>query len=250
MAITYRDNSSEFTPIGFFTPHEELNTIKTKVTSHKDFKTLDDCIFAQSKFNLTEVYSDFPELRSKIGSNGRERRLTTSIFSFSELFSDKPFEGSIRIIGLIGSNKRCDKYIAKKYLDERGSNLRGFKVILPKSNGSGAIGEVLSTPLVGEPLVGYTQSFISFCNFGTRSEAEALLKYLKSKFARTLLGVLKITQDNNKGTWAFVPCQDFTSASDIDWNRSIAEIDKQLYAKYGLSPEEIDFIETRVKEME
>lgn len=65
-----------------------------------------------------------------------------------------------------------------------------------------------------------------------------------------MLGVLKVTQDNNPGKWKYVPLQDFTSNSDIDWTRSIAEIDQQLYKKYNLSPEEIDFIETHVKEMD
>ena len=66
----------------------------------------------------------------------------------------------------------------------------------------------------------------------------------------TLLGVLKVTQDNPIATWAKVPIQDFTSHSDIDWAQSIAEIDQQLYHKYGLTREEIDFIESKVKEME
>ena len=65
-----------------------------------------------------------------------------------------------------------------------------------------------------------------------------------------MLGVLKITQDNTKEKWAKVPLQDFTENSDIDWSQSIAEIDKQLYAKYGLSDDEIAFIETKVRVME
>ncbi len=65
-----------------------------------------------------------------------------------------------------------------------------------------------------------------------------------------LLGILKITQDNPPEKWKYVPLQDFTSSSDIDWSKSIAEIDQQLYAKYDLSDEEIDFIETHVKEMD
>lgn len=47
-----------------------------------------------------------------------------------------------------------------------------------------------------------------------------------------------------------VPIQDFTTTSDIDWSKSIAEIDRQLYAKYGLDENEINFIETKVKEMQ
>lgn len=60
----------------------------------------------------------------------------------------------------------------------------------------------------------------------------------------------KVTQDNARSVWVLVPLQDFTPASDIDWSKSIPEIDQQLYKKYDLSPEEIEFIETHVKEMD
>ena len=43
--------------------------------------------------------------------------------------------------------------------------------------------------------------------------------------------------------------QDFTANSDIDWTKSIEDIDKQLYRKYNLSEEEIEFIETKVQAM-
>ena len=76
------------------------------------------------------------------------------------------------------------------------------------------------------------------------------MKYIKTKFARAMLGTLKITQHNIQETWQNVPLQDFTEKSDIDWSKSIKEIDQQLYEKYGLSPEEIEFIESKVKEME
>lgn len=73
------------------------------------------------------------------------------------------------------------------------------------------------------------------------------MKYIKTKFCRALLGVLKITQDNTQSKWACVPLQDFTADSDIDWSKSIPEIDQQLYKKYDLNEEEINFIETHVK---
>ncbi len=65
-----------------------------------------------------------------------------------------------------------------------------------------------------------------------------------------MLGVLKVTQDNPPDKWKYVPLQDFTENSDIDWSASIPNIDRQLYKKYGLSQDEIEFIETHVKEME
>ena len=64
-----------------------------------------------------------------------------------------------------------------------------------------------------------------------------------------MVGILKTTQHSTT-TYKNVPLQNFTSSSDIDWNKSIHEIDLQLYKKYNLSDEEIDFIETRVREME
>ena len=64
-----------------------------------------------------------------------------------------------------------------------------------------------------------------------------------------MLDTLKVTQDNSKSVWKNVPLQDFTNKSDIDWSKSIPEIDKQLYVKYGLDKKEISFIETHVKAM-
>lgn len=62
--------------------------------------------------------------------------------------------------------------------------------------------------------------------------------------------MLKVTQDNDRGVWKLIPLQNFTSSSDIDWSKSVHEIDEQLYDKYGLTKDERDFIETHVKEME
>ena len=151
-------------------------------------------------------------------------------------------------MGLI-NNKRVSKYISRQYLEEH-ENLEKYKVILPASNGSGAIGEVLSTPLIGEPLIGYTQTFISFGAFDNKIEAEHVLKYIKTKFLRSMLGTMKVTQHNHKETWINVPLQDFTVDSDIDWSQSIEDIDRQLYRKYGLSQEEIEFIESKVRAMD
>lgn len=60
---------------------------------------------------------------------------------------------------------------------------------------------------------------------------------------------MKSTQDNPPIKWKYVPIQDFTSNSDIDWSQSIHDIDKQLYKKYGLTEDEIQFIESHVQEM-
>ena len=247
VAITYRDSNKNFGAIEMFTDFEELNSILKKVKNRTDFKSINKIIYLQNKFDLNALYEDYPELKSEIGSGGKEKRLTTSIFNIGQIFFDKEIPDSYKVLGL-KQNNRLYKYICKKYLTDNG-NTNKYKVIIPKSNGSGAIGEVLSTPIIGTPIIGYTQSFIGVGSFETKEEAEACIKYIKSKFARVMLGILKITQDNPPEKWAYVPLQDFAPDSDIDWSVSVADIDKQLYKKYGLSPEEIEFIETHVKEM-
>lgn len=104
-------------------------------------------------------------------------------------------------------------------------------------------------PFVADKDIATTQTFITMGFCEERYEAESLLKYICGKFARAMLGTLKITQHNKRETWRNVPLQDFTSASDIDWSQPVAGIDQQLYRKYGLSDEEIAFIESHVKEM-
>lgn len=247
VAIGLRDAKSNFGEIGHFTAFPQLNGILHKVSAH-GFQPLSSIIYAQNKFNLDSLYSDYPDLRNKIGSGGRERRLTTSIFSLTELF--KETDGGkdyLKILGLI-KNVRTIRFVKRKYI-ETSENLNAYKVVVPKSNGSGALGECVSTPLIGEPLIGVTQSFITFGKFNTSEEAEACLKYIKSKFARCLLGILKVTQDNSREVWRLVPLQDFTLQSDIDWSQPVTAIDRQLYRKYALSEAEQAFIERMIRPM-
>ncbi|MFA9486604.1 MULTISPECIES: hypothetical protein [unclassified Moraxella] len=200
----------------------------------------------RSAYKFTEkLLEDYPELVGRV-KKSEERSMGSNVFDrYPEVFSDtKQNDNQVGIYGR-QNNQRVLKYLHRDYLQD-GGNLHGWKVFVPKSNGSGAIGEVLSTPLIG-----YTQTFISFGNFDNQLQAGNLLRYLKTKFARTMLGIKKITQDNaTKEVWSKVPLQDFTKNSDIDWTQSISEIDRQLYAKYGLSDDEIAFIESKVKAME
>lgn len=244
-----RDTSKDFGKIIIYTNHDELNTILSKVVNADGFTCIDSCIVLQNKFNLSTLYNEHPEYKDVIGSNGREKRLTTSIFEQIDAFSmTKDAEDDVEIMGLI-KNVRNKRFIPARYLETH-VNTNKYKVVLPKSNGSGSFGETFSSPYVSEPGMGFTQSFISIGAFDSREEAEYALKYLKTKFLRTLLGILKVTQDNNSEVWEFVPLQDFSSTSDIDWSQSISDIDKQLYKKYNLNNEEIAFIENMVIPMD
>lgn len=210
--------------------------------------SLASIIYTQVRFDLSALYADYPDMKSIIGSNGKDRRFRNNIFDKVVLFQDRQSSDSIKVLG-IQKNKRTYKYIDSCYVDLDHECLSSWKVLVPAANGSGVLGEVLSTPLIGSPSVGYTQSFIAIGSFDNKDEASACLKYVKTKLARALLGVLKTTQHNDRGVWKYVPLQDFTSSSDIDWSQSIADIDRQLYAKYGLDDKEIEFIESHVKEM-
>jgi hypothetical protein len=253
ITITLRDKEQNFEKIGVFSKFKEINSILLNVIKATDFESIDSKIHTQNKFDLESLYKDYPTYKNIIGSDGREKRLTTSIFDQLSIFTEKPkSKNDICVFGLI-KNNRTYRFIPAKYIEDH-KNTNKFKVLLPKSNGSGALGEVVPTALIGEPVIGnvgtgYTQSFISIGAFNTISEAESSLKYIKTKFVRSMLGVLKVTQDNNKDVWKYVPLQDFSKNSKIDWSKSIAEIDQQLYAKYKLTKAEIEFIEKMVKPM-
>lgn len=250
VAVTYRDETQKLGPIGVFTTYPELNSIYKKVTSNIEQGGLTDLFYMQNKFKLNTLYADYPQYKNIIGSEGKERRLTAAILYQLDVFTEaQEKDEDVAIIGVI-NNKRVKRYIDRKYLDLEKTNLNKWKVLVPKSNGSGVLGEVLSTPLIAEPTMGYTQTFLGVGAFDNESEAQAAYKYIISKFARTMLGVLKITQDNPPEKWKYVPLQDFTNHSDIDWTKSVHEIDLQLYDKYGLSADERNFIETHVKAMD
>ena len=95
-----------------------------------------------------------------------------------------------------------------------------------------------------------TETYLVLDYLDTEEEANALFKYMKTQFVRFLIAQLAATQHLSKDKFAFVPLQDFTSSSDIDWSQSVADIDRQLYKKYGLTEEETAFIERTIKPME
>lgn len=252
IATSYWNRDMVFTPIGLFTPFEELRGIKSKVAKFSS-GSLADMVAPRELYRITDdLYAEHSEWESR-QSKGHKYSFGANIFDvFPEIFFDECPQGKddemARVYGR-ANNVRCYKWCKRSYITHP-ENFYKYKVILPKSNGSGAIGEVLSTPILGTPILGYTDTFISVGAFEERGEAEACLKYVKTRFARTMLGMLKVTQDNPKDTWRLIPLQDFTSSSDIDWSQSVDEIDAQLYRKYGLDSSEIAFIEEKVRPME
>ncbi|MBE8952966.1 MAG: Eco57I restriction-modification methylase domain-containing protein [Quinella sp. 1Q7] len=248
VAITYRDANENFGAIDTFTAFDELNTILHKVVvTNPNFQPFSEIVYSKTIYRLTpKFHADNPNAINIISDGHANDFATSLIETFTDLFfDDKPDDGHeyIQVYGRLNGERVC-KYFRRDWVNNP-PPLTKFKVIVPESNGSGALGEVVSTPLVGS-----TETFISVGAFDTLAEAQACMLYIKSKFARALLGVLKVTQHNPPATWSKVPLQDFTSASDINWSAGIAAVDAQLYAKYGLTAAEIDFIESNVRAMD
>lgn len=138
----------------------------------------------------------------------------------------------------------------KDYIIDSSGTLDYYTLLIAKANGDGNFGETLSAGVIAGPGVGYLQTFIGIGKFTSLNEAKNVEKYIKTKFLRAMLGILKTTQDCPGPKWKYIPLQDFTSSSDIDWSESIHDIDLQLYAKYDLNAAETAFIEKNVKPME
>ena len=254
IVITFYDKNQVFGAIETFIEFIELKSVYQKVVvDNPNFKPLSKIIFAPESYHFTKKFHEDNPQAAKFLSDGHAYDLTTNIFEkLPTIFLENPADGHeyIQIYGL-KNKRRFFKWIRRDWVNNP-QPLTKFKVLLPKSNGSGALGKVIPTPLIGEPVVskpleGCTQTFITIGAFDTEFEAKSCLAYIKSKFCRAMLGILKVTQDNKSATWAKVPLQDFTAASDIDWS---GDIDEQLYRKYNLTAEEINFIETHVKKMD
>lgn len=180
----------------------------------------------------------------------KDLRVAPNYFErFPEIFKDKPDDKhNLKIVGLESGNRRTVRYADSNIITD--PKLEKWKVFIPKAIGSGEFGELMSDLLVGEPGTGCTYTFLEIGPFNNEAESKNCIKYIKAKFTRALLGTLKITHNNARGVWSNVPLQNFDNSSDIDWSRSIADIDEQLYKKYDLTEKEIAFVETHVKAME
>ncbi|MBS1906947.1 MAG: Eco57I restriction-modification methylase domain-containing protein [Actinobacteria bacterium] len=252
IAVTYRDVDRSGDPIGTFTKYPELNDILHRVVALHIASVASLAMTSSRSYRYSEkLYDDHPALR-ELRPKGNAALINTNAFDqFSSVFfSSNPGDGHeyVQVLGLV-RNKRHTRLIRSDYVSGPPS-FSAYKVVVPAANGSGHLGEVLSSPLVVGPGVAVTQTFITIGSFPVEDDAEACLKYIKTKFARALLGVLKITQHNPAKVWKYVPLQDFTADSDIDWTKSVAEIDQQHYSKYGLSDDEIAFIEEQIRPMQ
>lgn len=148
-------------------------------------------------------------------------------------------------------------YIQLESITSGLSSIDSYKLFMGKVL-SGHIGEtdekgqvkVIASIFIGSAYEVCTDSYLVIGPFRIKKEAVNAERYFKTKFLRFLLLQSLVSMNISRNNFRFVPLQDFTSKSDIDWSRSIGEIDAQLYEKYGLERNEIDFIERMIKPME
>lgn len=163
-----------------------------------------------------------------------------------------PFPGSIE---LFCAHEEI-RYIKRDSVQRMKVLVDKWKVFTSKGNGgAGVLDESKASNIIGKAYIGApgsvcTDSMLPFGSFDTKEEALALQKYMKTKFYRFMVGILKTSQNLYQIVYQFVPVQNFTVKSDIDWSKSVKEIDQQLYAKYKLDTDEIAFIEKMIKPME
>ncbi|PMC56319.1 hypothetical protein CJ205_08415 [Dolosicoccus paucivorans] len=219
---------------GVFIPFGELVTIYEKVSAKEDLAN-------NSIQTITSSSRPFG-LRTDFFRNQKK-------YNLPPIAEERESETDIEIIGL-ERGKRVFRYIPEEYPIPYGLEyVDCWKVLTPYAYGSGNFGERPPQLLVGSPKQIVTETFLVMGLFETDFEAEALKKYFQTKFFRALIGILKTTQHSTT-TYGLIPLQDFTPNSDVDWTKEVSEIDHQLYRKYELSEEEVDFIERKVKEVD
>lgn len=165
-------------------------------------------------------------------------------------FSETKINDGYEIFGLGDKQKRTWKYLSKDYpLPKISKCLHKYKVFIAEAYGSGAIGEAMSVPVLAYPGQLCTETFLEVGPFENEVSASNAIKYIKTRFFRALVSIQKQTQHTTQKVYRFVPMQDFTSNSDIDWSKEIFEIDLQLQNKYKLNDEEKEFIRKNIQEM-
>lgn len=133
-------------------------------------------------------------------------------------------------------------YVAKKIIVKNEKLIDRYKVLVSKASPGGDEypHSIVSQPIVSEPNSVCTETYLVIKDVDSRIEAENLVSYIKTRFFRFMMSLVKNTQNISKASYTFVPLQDFSHP----WT------DEMLYRKYKLSSDEIAFIESMIRPME
>ena len=219
---------------------------------YRNIKLFDEDVFIRDnyaesillKIKENEFFRSFSDLVSSRKPFGLDGNFARS----KNLVDDKSKTNNIKCY-IKGKNI---KFTNAKNILNHNEWVNNWKVFIPRANNIGTeLNDDNMNSFVGEPNDICTESYLVIGgNLDmTEKEANNLSKYLKTKFLRYLHSLLKSSQDATSKTFEYVPIQDVSESSDIDWSKSIKDIDQQLYSKYGLTCEEIKHIEKSIKEM-
>lgn len=214
----------------------------------------------QSRRFLSNEYCN-SHIRFKEGLSILQNVMLNKPTSFSTIVSSQnPFGFNSKIVGSktqkSGQIVIISKFRTIGYIDRHSVNLRAnlideWKLFTPIAGEGGTLPhKVTGKPFISAPGECCNGTYMVIGPFSSKTESENALKYLNSRFARFMVSLVQYTQNTKSDSYLLVPMQDFTSQSDIDWSKSIPEIDQQLYTKYDLSKDEIAFIEKMIKPME
>ncbi len=123
-----------------------------------------------------------------------------------------------------------------------------YKLFIPSAWGNmsenSGLGGAYSDVIIGGPRDICTETFVECGIYDNYELAKKASKYVLSKFVRALIYVNKVSQQSSRSVWASVPTQDF---SESWWDKSIAEIDEELFKKYNI-PENIrEFVRNNIQ---
>ena len=157
-------------------------------------------------------------------------------FGLATNFEGFQSQGKIKIY----ANKKNGFLRDEQHVPQNRAWINKWKLFIPKAIGSGNMREDWIKPIVGEPNSICTETYIVVGPFDDKTTVNNVLSYTQTKFFHFMMGMAKITQDATSKVYQFVPMQDFSKT----WT------DKELYAKYNLTQEEVDFIESMIRPME
>ena len=149
----------------------------------------------------------------------------------------EPFDGAVKLY----ANKDVG-YVERREVLQNTHWIDEYKVYITMAYGAGEDfpHQILNKPFLGEPNSCCTETYMVIGPYANKKRAENVLSYIKTKFFRFMVLLIKNTQHSPARVYSFVPTQNF----DEPWT------DEKLYAKYGLTDDEINFIESMIRPME
>jgi hypothetical protein len=159
---------------------------------------------------------------------------------------DAPENGTDTLLYYLEEREHKTGYIERAGITKNAGDIDLYKAIFPFAGGSGTDDIILGKPVVIPPNSVCSQTYL-YVPFENELEAHNYSKYYKTKLLRLLVSAVKVTQHAPAKAYRFVPIQDFTKNSDILWDATVQEIDRQLYEKYGLDDNEVFFIENNIR---